>query len=146
MNNQPSSRFSSRSAFLGGAAGVGVALLVGMLLSPLLQYWIESQGVSVDNLFATMAGSLEMNVAGHCLDVFGGVIGGHLAARLANARPLTHGAASSLPALIALSVQYLGLFPSPYPVWSQLLSFATPLPAGFIGGLLFYWKRRSEQA
>lgn len=139
-------RFSLTSALLGGAAGVGIAYLLGMLLSPILQHWIASRGVSVVDLFDAMTKSIEMNVGGHALNILGGVIGGHLAARLARAKPLIHGAVSSVPGLIALSVQFFGLFPFPYPVWSVVLSFVTPLPSGWLGGLLWAQRHSSERA
>jgi hypothetical protein len=129
--------FSWLAVLVGAATGVGAPYLIGSVVYPLLQQWVMARGGSLESLAGAMTQSTGFNVLSQLLSAFGGVAAGYVAARLGYFFPAVHAAAAALVMMAAAALLYLGAFPSPYPVWSQILGFVTPIPCAVLGAWLF---------
>jgi hypothetical protein len=95
--------------------------------------------VPLEQLYYAFGSSPLINVVGQLLNVFAGVLAGYLAARFAGSAPLLHAAVATVPMYIAILTAYLGVYPSPYPLWSNVLALLLPLPCALMGANL--WRR-----
>jgi hypothetical protein len=120
-------------ALAAGCAGLGAAYLVGSLLSPIWQYWLVSTGVPMENLYYAYGAFLPVNVVAHFANALCWILSGYLAARYSASVPQGHAAAATIPVYVVLVASHLGLYPSPFPVWSSILSFLLPLPCALFG-------------
>src|SRR5262249_11803935 len=107
-----------------------------MLFSHIVQHLYIAHGVSLEKLYEVMSTAPEALFLWHALLVVGFVIGRYVAAGHASRSPLLTACLAAVFVKALLLVQYAGVFPDPYPVWSQVLGFATPVPAALFGGWL----------
>lgn len=125
------------AALIGAAAGVGTPYLIGSVVSPPIQQWMLAQGATLDSLARAMTGSPGFNVLAVLLGAIGGVVGGHVAARLSGSSHILNAIAAAVIMIAATALLYFSAFPSPYPVWSQILGFLTPIPCAMLGARLY---------
>jgi hypothetical protein len=136
--------FSGTVALLAGCAGYGAAFTLGSLLSPLWQHWLIGSGVPIERLYDEFGGSLPVNLVSQLLTALAGVLAGYLAARYSRGVPLLHAAAATIPIYIIALASHLGVYPSPFPLWSNVLSVLLPLPCALVGAGL--WRRSTRKA
>jgi hypothetical protein len=128
--------FSWLAVSVGAATGTGAPYLVGSVVYPLLQQWMTARGASLESIAGAMTQSAGFNLLSQGLSALGSVAAGYVAARLGRFFPLVHAVAAALVTMAAAGLLYLGVFPSPYPVWSQVLGFVTPIPCAVLGAWL----------
>jgi hypothetical protein len=133
----PAGAFRWMPALAGGATGIGAAYSAGIILSPVFQHWHTAHGVGIGDLYSVIAQSLAGNAAGHAVTFLGETLGGITAAQLAGTKPFAHALASAAVPYIVLVASHLGVFPSPFPLWSQLLGFLSPVPCALLGAWLY---------
>ena len=133
----PGEEFGWVPALVGGAAGMGAAYTAAIIASPFFQHWHAAQGVGMDDLYMSIAQSPTANFLGHGFNVAGEILGAIAAAQLGKGKSFAHALASATVPYVLLVAGYLGVFPSPFPLWSQLLSFLFPLPAALLGAWLY---------
>jgi hypothetical protein len=129
--------FSWPAVLIGAATGVGAPYLIGSVVYPLIQQWVMAHGGDLQALSGAMTRSTGFNVLTQFLGALGSVAAGYVAARLGHFFPVAHAVAAALVTMAAAAFLYLGAFPSPYPVWSQILGFATPIPCAVLGAWWF---------
>lgn len=135
--------FSGTVALLAGCAGYGAAFTLGSLLSPLWQHWLIGSGVPIERLYDEFGGSLPVNLVGQLLTALAGVLAGYLAARYSRGVPFLHAATATIPTYVIVLASHLGVYPSPFPLWSNVLSFLLPLPCALVGANL--WRRSTRK-
>lgn len=135
-------RFSARVAFLCGCAGYGAAYTIGSVISPFWQHWLIGSGVPIEQLYDAFGSSLVINLVGQLLNASAGVLAGYLAARYSPGVPLLHAAAATIPMYVIVFAGHLGVYPSPFPFWSNALSILLPVPCALIGANL--WRRSAR--
>jgi hypothetical protein len=135
--------FSGTVALLAGCAGYGAAFTLGSLLSPFWQHWLIRSGVPIEQLYGEFGGSLPVNLVSQLLTVLAGVLAGYLAARYSRGAPFLHAAAATIPMYVIVLASHLGVYPSPFPFWSDVLSFLLPLPCALAGANL--WRRSTRK-
>ena len=84
-----------------------------------------------------MVQSMEFGVAVLVLSAFGYTLAGYTAASLAPSRPVVHAVVAAFVCMATGAVGYLGVFPSPFPPWLQVLGFVITLPCAILGALRF---------
>jgi hypothetical protein len=136
MHDRSGADWSWKPVLLGGVVGIGTFFSLATVASPLVQRWYAAQGVAFEKLYQTMNTSLEAVLLWHLLAVCGYAMGGYVAASRTSQRRLLVACLSAVLAKVILLAQYAGVFSNPYPVWSQMLGFATPIPAALFGGWL----------
>jgi hypothetical protein len=129
--------FSLLAVLVGAATGVGAPYLIGSVVYPFLQQWVMARGGSLEGLASAMTQSTGFNLLSQALSALGGVAAGYVAARLGHFLPVLHAAAAALVMMAAAALLYLGAFSSPYPAWSQILGFVSPVPCAVLGAWLF---------
>lgn len=128
--------WSWRPVALGAVVSIGLFYSLAMLIRPILEHWYSGQGVAPETLYQTLTTSVGAVLLWHLLAVCGFTVGGYVAARSAAHRPILSALLSAALAKLVLLAQYAGVFPNPYPGWSQVLGFITPAPAALLGAWL----------
>jgi hypothetical protein len=134
VHDPPGADWSWRPVLLGAVVSVGTFFSLATVVSPLVQRWYTAQGIALEKLYQTMNTSLEAVLLWHLLAVCGFIMGGYVAAGRTSQRRLLAACLSAVLAKAILLAQYAGVFPNPYPVWSQILGIVTPVPAALFGG------------
>jgi hypothetical protein len=137
VRDPPGTVFSWKPVLLGGVVSIGTFFSLATIISPLVQRWYTVQGIALDKLYQTMNTSPETVLLWHLLAVCGYVMGGYVAASRTVQKQLLAACLSAVVAKAILVAQYAGIFSNPYPVWSQMLGFVTPVPAALLGGWLY---------
>jgi hypothetical protein len=128
--------WSWKPVFLGAVVSIGTFFSLATVASPIVQRWYTAQGVAFEKLYQTMNTSLESVLIWHLLAVCGYAMGGYVAASRASQMRLWVACLSAVLAKVILLAQYAGVFSNPYPAWSQMIGFATPIPAALFGAWL----------
>jgi hypothetical protein len=129
---------------LGGMVSIGAFYTLAIIISPILQHLYTAQGIPVEKLYDQLVTSPGALSIWHLLTIMGFGIGGYFAASNASVKPLLSAALSAGVMLLILLVQYMGVYPNPYPFWSQVLGFITPIPSALLGGGYLYAKGQSS--
>ncbi len=132
------------AATIGAAAGVGVPYLIGSVVSPPIQQWLMTQGQTLDSLARALTQSTGFNVLALVLGAIGSAIGGVVATQLSGSLRIDHAVAAGLIMIAAAALLYFSAFPSPYPVWSQVLGFLIPVPCAVLGAQWYLRRRRAH--
>jgi hypothetical protein len=129
--------FSWWAVWVAAAAGTGTAFMIGCWMGPPFQHWFSAQAVSEAELYQTMVQSLAFGVAALLATGFGYGLGGYTAASLAPTRPILHGVVAACMCMATGAIGYLGVFPSPFPLWAQTTGFMLTVPCAVLGALYF---------
>jgi hypothetical protein len=141
VRDPASAEWSWKPVLLGGIVSIGTYFSLATIVGPVVQHWYTAQGVPFEKLYQTMSASVEAVLLWHVLAVCGFIMGGYAAANRTLEKPLIAACLSAVLAKAILLGQYAGVFPYPYPAWSQLLGFVTPVPAALVGGWLCIRRR-----
>jgi hypothetical protein len=126
--------FSFEAAVLGTLIACGAAYLLA-LLSSSIEQWIEiGRGAKLDDLYTALTTSALYNGIAHLTNIAAAALGGYWAARLGSARPLLHAGVAGAMMLLPIVIAFAAPYPMPYPKWSLILFFITPVPSAMIGG------------
>jgi hypothetical protein len=136
VRDPPGTTWSWKPVLLGGIVSLGTFFTLAIVVNPVVQHWFTARGVTLEKLYETMNASAETVLLWHLLGVFSYIVGGYVAAGHAVQRRLLAACLSAVLAKIILLAQYAGVYSIPYPAWSQLLGFITPVPAALLGGWL----------
>ena len=99
------------------------------------EQWVEiGRGAKLDDLYAALTTSSLYNLIGHLTNVAAAALGGYWAARLGSVRPLLHAGVAGAMMLLPIVIAFAGPYPMPFPLWSLVLFFITPVPSAMIGG------------
>ncbi len=109
---------------------------MSIIVSTILQQVYTANGVPIEKLYDELMTSLGAVFIWHLLTIVGFAVGGYVAASTTSTKSLISAGASAGLVLLVLPVQYLGVYPNPFPVWSQVLGFMTPVPSALLGGWL----------
>lgn len=112
--------------------GVAVTLVLGVVLA--------MQGVAPEEMAETLADSSRFQVFTLLFGLAFTVLGGYVAARVANHRELWHGMLLGIASLV-LGEGYIALASVEIEVWQRIASFLLVVPAGIYGA----WLRRSRK-
>lgn len=145
VEDRPQAGISWWAASIGAAAGVGAPYLIGSVVSPPIQQWLLAQGETLDSLARVLTQSTGYNALTVVLGAIGSAIGGYVATQLSGSARVGNAVAAALIMIAAAALLYLSVFPSPYPVWSQILGFLTPIPCAVLGARLYSRSRADDE-
>lgn len=126
------------AVLVGAAVGHGVSYAV-LFVSRLVFLWIlVAQGVPTQGLYARVYESMPYLVYAHALGFLCLVPGGYWSARFSSTSPVRSALLSG--GLVAAFALLSNLMPYelPTPLWSRIVSAASPVPAFWLGAL--WWQ------
>ena len=130
-------------AILAGlAADVGGTFIGSIVVTLVFGVMLASDGLSPAEVERQLAESGPFQVFSLLFGLSFTVLGGYVAARVANHRELWHGMALGIASLVFGEV-YIALFDLDIPFWQRLASWVAMIPAG-IWGASIYRKRKRQ--
>lgn len=129
--------FSWWAVWVAATCATGSAYLVGSWAGPLFQHSFFSRGQTLDILFQTLVGSWQFGVFILLVGTWSSALGGYVAAAMAPSKPQLHAFVAALLCMVSGAILYLGVFPSPYPIWVQVLGFLLVAPSMSVGAHWF---------
>jgi hypothetical protein len=130
-------------AILAGlAADVGGTFIGSIVVTLVFGVLLTSQGMSAADIERELAGSGPYQVFSLLFGLSFTVLGGYVAARVANRRELWHGMVLGIASLVFGEV-YIVLFDMDIPFWQRFASWIAMIPAG-IWGAAIYRKRKRQ--
>jgi putative membrane protein (TIGR04086 family) len=126
----------------GAAADMIGTLLTSIFISAVAGRMLLAQGVPEDEIGARMAADMRVLLWSVVLGLAASLVGGLVAARVAQRREVTHGAAAGAVGLVLATFSAL-VTPVVLPTWYVVVGYGLVVPVAALGGILGgAWNRR----
>ncbi len=136
-------RGSTVAAIAAGLAADVFGTSVGSLVVTIvLGAWLAGQGVPTEDMQAFMGESGAFQVFSLVFGLAFTVLGGYVAARVANFRELWHGMVLGIASLV-FGELYIALAGADIALWQRIASWLLMLPAGIYGAFLYRKRKRT---
>lgn len=130
--------------FASGCAGYGAIFALWVFAMPVWQQFLLNQGVAMNELNTALYGSTWFNVYRVICNAVAGGIAGAFVVRITSGRPYLHAAVATAPLYCIYVARYFGVYPVPYPFWSELSSFLLPLPVALVSAHVMVERGRTS--
>jgi len=125
----------------GLAADVGGTFVGSVVITLVLGLMLASQGIPPEEMDDRLAGSGGFQVFSLAFGLAFTVLGGYVAARVANHRELWHGMVLGIASLV-FGELYIALLGVDIALWQRIASWILMIPAGIWGASLYRSRKR----
>jgi Na+/H+-translocating membrane pyrophosphatase len=141
---RPARRGSTFAAISAGLAADVLGTFVGsIVVTIVLGVWLAGQGVTADGMHAFMADSGAFQVFSLLFGLAFTMLGGYVAAHVANFRELWHGMVLGIASL-AFGELYVAIADADIALWQRIASWLLIVPAGIYGAFLYRKRKRGR--
>jgi Na+/H+-translocating membrane pyrophosphatase len=140
---RPERRGSTFAAIAAGLTADVFGTFVGsIVVTIVLGVWLAGQGVATEDMHAFMGDSGGFQMFSLLFGLAFTVLGGYVAARVANFRELWHGMVLGIASLV-FGELYIAIAGADVALWQRMASWLLMLPAGIYGAFLYRKRKRA---